>query len=307
MSSRSSTTPSFASPRYIPTPHSLRQRLQQSLTVEMGWGEHLTEVQEDEDIYDPEYEYSSDERNSAQRPEADEEDSDIDADPQHTHGPTTSAEKRKFQNDIFRNFAAKVTEKVTEEEIKERIEETEDELLSIRDILAKQENCAQITNPRDYQTELFQKAKDENIIAVLDTGSGKTHIATMLLRHVLDIELEARAKGAPPKMAFFLVLAHQNVFLFPNSSVGKLGKSRISAVKRPAMRSRPESGGHIWCYGPFSLAQSNLGEAFHEQHGHCLHGRGSRTVHDAFFHQNVYDQPSHFRRSSPRKEQSPVC
>jgi endoribonuclease Dicer len=39
----------------------------------------------------------------------------------------------------------------------------------------------------------------------LDTGTGKTHIATLLLRHILDVELEARAKGDPHKIAFFLV------------------------------------------------------------------------------------------------------
>jgi endoribonuclease Dicer len=39
----------------------------------------------------------------------------------------------------------------------------------------------------------------------LDTGSGKTHIATLLLRHILDEELEDRAKGNIHKIAFFLV------------------------------------------------------------------------------------------------------
>jgi endoribonuclease Dicer len=80
-----------------------------------------------------------------------------------------------------------------------------EEQLSIRDILAKQETTVRITNPRDYQTELFQRAKCGNTIAVLDTGSGKTHIATLLLKHVLDEELENRAKGGVHKTAFFLV------------------------------------------------------------------------------------------------------
>ena len=33
---------------------------------------------------------------------------------------------------------------------------------------------------RAYQAELFEKAKEENIIVVLDTGSGKTLIATLV-------------------------------------------------------------------------------------------------------------------------------
>lgn len=62
-----------------------------------------------------------------------------------------------------------------------------------------------IEDPRDYQTELFERAKNENVIAVLDTGSGKTLIAALLMRHVAWQELEDRAKGKKPKISFFLV------------------------------------------------------------------------------------------------------
>jgi endoribonuclease Dicer len=62
-----------------------------------------------------------------------------------------------------------------------------------------------IDDPRDYQTELFERAKKENIIAVLDTGSGKTLIAALLMRHVAWQELEDRVKGKEAKMSFFLV------------------------------------------------------------------------------------------------------
>lgn len=46
--------------------------------------------------------------------------------------------------------------------------------------------------PREYQHELFCRARDENAIAVLDTGSGKTLIAVMLLRHAVHKEREER-------------------------------------------------------------------------------------------------------------------
>ncbi|KAH6894613.1 hypothetical protein B0T10DRAFT_436261 [Thelonectria olida] len=62
-----------------------------------------------------------------------------------------------------------------------------------------------IATPREYQVELFERAKKQNTIVVLDTGSGKTLIAALLLRHILDQELEDRAKGNPKKVAFFLV------------------------------------------------------------------------------------------------------
>lgn len=62
-----------------------------------------------------------------------------------------------------------------------------------------------IDDPRDYQVELFERAKAENIIAVLDTGSGKTLIAALLMRHIAYEELKARANGRNPKLSFFLV------------------------------------------------------------------------------------------------------
>lgn len=62
-----------------------------------------------------------------------------------------------------------------------------------------------ISSPREYQIELFERAKTQNIIAVLDTGSGKTLIAALLLRHVIDEELERRANGGDKRISFFLV------------------------------------------------------------------------------------------------------
>lgn len=96
-------------------------------------------------------------------------------------------------------------------------------------LMTKQESHVIISDPREYQSELFERAKHENIVAVLDTGmkqsqlmmsltndhigTGKTLIAVLLLRYILDQELENRAAGKIPKLAFFLVdkvtLVHQ--------------------------------------------------------------------------------------------------
>lgn len=88
-----------------------------------------------------------------------------------------------------------------------------------------------INNPRDYQLELFERAKEKNTIAVLDTGkssmiqvsqssrhgawltmadnlgkgSGKTLIAVLLLQHIIEKELEDRDRGLPRRLSFFLV------------------------------------------------------------------------------------------------------
>jgi hypothetical protein len=143
--------------------------------------------------------------------EAEDSESDVDAE---AHGPKTTSEKRRAQNEIMRAFAANISANITQEEVNEAISKgAHEEQLSIRDILASQEATLRITNPRDYQTELFQRAKTQNTIAVLDTGTGKTHIATLLLRHILEEELENRAKGCEPKVAFFLVQRDSQGFL----------------------------------------------------------------------------------------------
>ena len=68
-----------------------------------------------------------------------------------------------------------------------------------------QESDRIIDKAREYQQELFDRAKEENIIAVLDTGSGKTLIAALLIRHYLHAETIARDQGKSPKIVFFLV------------------------------------------------------------------------------------------------------
>lgn len=181
----------------------------------MGWADVEEEQEFDHYVYD-DTSISDDDnkyiRQSAidesllQLQIADDDGSDIDADITRAHGPNTTSERRRNQNDILKAFAANISAHVTQREVDEATSKSaNEEQLSIRDILANQETTVRITNPRDYQTELFQRAKSGNIIAVLDTGSGKTHIATLLLQHVLDEELESRAKGGVHKIAFFLV------------------------------------------------------------------------------------------------------
>lgn len=112
--------------------------------------------------------------------------------------------KKQLRRNIFNDYVAKRARNVTDDELQRAARSDDEERISIRDLLAREEG-RKITEPREYQLELFERAKDRNVIAVLDTGSGKTHISVLLLRHVLEAELEHRAKGRAPKVAFFLV------------------------------------------------------------------------------------------------------
>lgn len=60
---------------------------------------------------------------------------------------------------------------ITEEDIRDAIKRTDNEDLSMSNIIAKQDSTSIIHDPREYQLELFEKAKNNNIIAVLDTGA----------------------------------------------------------------------------------------------------------------------------------------
>ena len=84
-------------------------------------------------------------------------------------------------------------------------------------MIANQDIGGGALDPREYQIELFERAKSQNTIAVLDTGSGKTLVAVLLLKYILETEVVDRAEGAKPRVAFFLV--DSVTLVFQQSSV----------------------------------------------------------------------------------------
>lgn len=122
------------------------------------------------------------------------------------HKATSSSEKRRAQNAKFSAWLLQNAERdMTRDIAKAELKDAADEELSIRNLMAKQDSGVVLKDPREYQIELFERAKLQNTIAVLDTGSGKTLIAVLLLRWVIDQELEDRVNGKAPRISFFLV------------------------------------------------------------------------------------------------------
>ncbi|OBS16619.1 hypothetical protein FPOA_12753, partial [Fusarium poae] len=116
--------------------------------------------------------------------------------------PSTITEKKRLDNAAFRDWVVN-----TQREAMRNSLTAPDDLRnqSVSHLITASENRMIITTPREYQIELFERAKRENTIVVLPTGSGKTLIAALLLRHYLEQELEDRATGNPKRVAFFVV------------------------------------------------------------------------------------------------------
>ena len=124
--------------------------------------------------------------------------------------PLSLSQKRQVQKNFFRQWLQGDAMKELDRQARDAKGQNE-EVLSIHQMLSQQRSAI-IADPRSYQLELFERAKQQNTIAVLDTGSGKTLIAVLLLRHILDQELEDRRTGKAQRVAFFLVPSVNLVF-----------------------------------------------------------------------------------------------
>ncbi|OJD20980.1 hypothetical protein ACJ73_07682 [Blastomyces percursus] len=119
--------------------------------------------------------------------------------------PLNAEHRRQKQNAKFKALLSSRTETIMAEDIQRATKAKYGSELSMNNLIDKQDFTSVIHDPREYQLELFEKAKTANIIAVLDTGSGKTLIAVLLLKHMIQNELADRANGKAPRTSFFLV------------------------------------------------------------------------------------------------------
>ncbi|KAJ7491248.1 hypothetical protein FB451DRAFT_1222522 [Mycena latifolia] len=70
--------------------------------------------------------------------------------------------------------------------------------------------------PRHYQEEVLKRAQEENVIAALDTGTGKTFIGLLLLKWVLGVQPGSKAIFLVPKVA---LVEQQGRFVASNSTL----------------------------------------------------------------------------------------
>ena len=138
-------------------------------------------------------------------------------DPDSSHEPelqTSPARVTQRQKQLNAAWDANFIDqaKLLAEQEDAKIKIIDESQLSLRAMMSRIESDKVITTPREYQLELFERAKKENVIAVLPTGSGKTLIAVLLLQHILEKELEDRKAGRARRISFFLVEVATLVF-----------------------------------------------------------------------------------------------
>ncbi|KAL8371967.1 hypothetical protein RB595_001670 [Gaeumannomyces hyphopodioides] len=123
--------------------------------------------------------------------------------------PRKISEKKRADNAIFESWVernkVRLSQASSNAKPNDKGGSTELESDPTADKPSRPQGMRVIEGPREYQIELFERAKQKNTIAVLDTGTGKTLISILLIRHIIEKELEARSQGKENRAAFFLV------------------------------------------------------------------------------------------------------
>jgi hypothetical protein len=108
-------------------------------------------------------------------------DGDDNDDDDEVRPPTKAKKVSERKRRIFAIADQYISGRAAKAAEKDNVVKPEDEAQqSIRWLVKQSENREIISSPREYQTELFERAKEKNIIAVLDTGTSReTNIFTV--------------------------------------------------------------------------------------------------------------------------------
>ena len=170
--------------------------------------------------------------------------------------------KRRKQRLTFDTWVADASAVATDEEMQETLKTQPDEILTTRALMADQTSESIVNNPREYQLELFERAKKQNTIAVLDTGSGKTLIAVLLLKHVIEQELERRYAGHTPRISFFLVRTTSKSSNSANISLGQLRCAGVPAICSSRTQPGLQRQVSLWSHGCEYMERNAVGPNF---------------------------------------------
>jgi len=90
---------------------------------------------------------------------------------------------------------------------------------------------ANLLPTRGYQQEMLEESLQRNIIIALDTGSGKTHIAVLRMKHQCESRNErVRMTWNTMQFLFFILLLQLSWFLAPTVSLCKQQRNVIAAA-----------------------------------------------------------------------------
>ena len=108
--------------------------------------------------------------------------------------------------------------------------------------------------PRPYQLQLFQKAKNKNIIAYLDTGSGKTLVSILLIEEYAKPLLVLSRETI-----INLLKEQQSNRINPQSTTISSEKTMSSSSSSPPSLSSPISSSSSSKVVPFNTSNTALG------------------------------------------------
>ncbi|EDN06056.1 predicted protein [Histoplasma mississippiense (nom. inval.)] len=154
-------------------------------------------------------------------------------------GPINVEDLRQKQNAKFKALLSRVSETITAEDIQRATKVKTESELSMTNLIENQDFTSVIHDPREYQLELFEKAKAANIIAVLDTETWEKHFSkNMIIVCTAEVLCQCLLRS-------FIRMEQINLLIFDEAHRAKKEHPYARIVKdfylrRPEAQKRPK-------------------------------------------------------------------